>query len=686
VNGIYWGLHYFDERAIAGYGEAYFGGSKDDYDAIKTGNHNGGFITEATDGYMTTLPNGNVAAWRDLWNKHRAFATAPTVTQNGNPDNAAYYAMLGKNADGTRNPALPVLVDVDSLIDYMLVIFYSGDGDAPLSSFLQNNKANNWFALRSRTRLDMGFVFFNHDAEHTFGAPASNNDRTGPFPDPAVVGANSNQNNFAYSNPQWIFQDLAFSPEFRMRVADRAQKHFFNSGVMTTAVAQARMDAMAAQINLAVKAHSQRWGDSFRTPAFNASDWQSAVSLARNWLGGRESTVVQQLRNYRLTTTYAAGTAPLFPNTSAPTFSLPAGTVSGGQQLTITAPAGSIYYTLNGSDPRAVGGGSAGVLYAGPITFTQPVTIVKARARNGTEWSPLTEATYFADVVPARSSNHVVSEIHNHPAAPSTAESNAGFADSDEFEFLELMNISTANVNITGCFFADGIDFTAPNAVVAPGGRYVVARNSAAFQLRHGFAPDALYTQKLTNSGDHLWLKNAAGVTIRDFSYGVSGAWPSEPDGFGPSLVLKAPMSNPNHSDPANWRASSQLSPGSSDASTYAAWKTQNSVTSDTADGDHDGLGAFLEYAVGGSVNSPSTALLPTASRLNGNVMITIRRNLAADDVNHTIEASFDLTNWLTVIAPPSSRSTANGIETLSYAFPLATGPQRFFRVKFQAQ
>jgi hypothetical protein len=360
--------------------------------------------------------------------------------------------------------------------------------------------------------------------------------------------------------------------------------------------------------------------------------------------------------------------------------------VTGGQTLTITAPTGSIYYTTNGSDPRAVGGATAGTLYTGPITFTQPITNVKARARNGTEWSALTEGTYFANVIPASSSNLVVSEIHYHPAAATTAESNAGFADSDEFEFLELMNISAANVNFTGCFFADGIDFTAGNTVIAAGGRYVLARNSAAFQMRYGFAPNALYTQKLGNSGDHLLLKTSTGATIRDFSYGVSGQWPAEPDGTGPSLVLKAPQSNPNHSDPVNWRASNQLSPGSSDASAYAAWKTQNNVTSDTADGDHDGLGAFLEYAVGGSLTSQSTAFLPSATRSNGNVLITIHRNLAADDVTHTIEASFDLASWLPVSVPPTSRSSVNGVETITYAFPLVAGPQRFFRAKYQAQ
>ena len=679
LNGLYWGLYYFDERPVAGYGAAYFGGNKEDYDAIKTGNHVADFLTEATEGYLDTLPNGGVAAWRDLWNKHRAFATATGVTQAGNPDLAAYFAMLGRDATGARNPNLPVLVDIDSLIDYMLVIFYSGDGDAPLSSFLADNKANNWFALKNRNNPDMGFVFFNHDAEHTFGATSSRIDRTGPF-------NGTNQTNFAYSNPQWIFQDLAFSPEFRLRVADRAQKHFFNGGPMTTAVAQARMDAMAAQINLAVKAHSQRWGDRLKTPAFNATDWQNAVNAARSWLNGRENTVVQQLKNYRLTTSYTVGTAPLFPATAAPNFSLPPGSVAGGSSLAISAAAGTIYYTTNGTDPRAVGGAVAGTAYTGPIVITQAITTVKARARNGSEWSPLREGTYFADVVPANSSNLAISEINYHPAPPSSTETAAGYVDSDEFEFLEFMNISSSAVNLTGCYFADGIEFTAPNAVIPPAGRFVIARNSAAFQTRYHSVPDGIYAQKLGNSGDHLWLKQPGGATIRDFSYGVSSPWPAEPDGNGPSLVLRAPQTNPNHADPLQWRASAAVTPRGTDGSSYAAWKASNGVSDDLADDDHDGLGAFLEYAVGGALNADSNHLLPAATRSGSNLILTVRRNLVADDVTPAIQFSQNLIDWQVITPPVTSRQTSGGIETLTYTFPISTPLPRYYRARFLAQ
>ncbi len=682
LNGIYWGLYWFDERPSAGFGEAYFGGSKDDWDIVKTGNHVAGFVTEATDGYFDQMPNpagGTMnAPWRELWNKHRAFATAPGVTQSGNSDLAAYFNMLGRNADGTRNPALPVLVNEDSLIDYMLCIFYTGDGDAPLSSFLSNDRANNWFAMRSRV-TDQGFIFINHDAEHTLGAGSSQNDRTGPF-------NGGNQTNFAYSNPQWIFQDLAFSPEFRMRVADRAHKHLFNSGAMTPAVAQARMDALSAKINLAVRGHSMRWGDTARTPAFNATDWQNAVTGARNYLSNRHTTIVNQLRAYNLTTAYGDATAPLYPLTNAPTFSQHGGNVAGGYNLTISAPAGTIYYTTNGTDPRAIGGAIVGTTYSAALVLTQPTVTVKSRARSaGGEWSAITEATFFADVVPASNANIVFSEIHYHPAAPASPD----ITDSDEFEFLELTNISASSVNLTGAYFATGIDYTFPTTVLAPGSRLLLARNAAKYTERYGGAPYGIYTGRLSNSGENLTLRAPDLVTdIRVCSYSVTAPWPTEADGFGPSLVLKNPATNPNHSLAASWRASADVTPGGTDFTGYAAWKTTHGITSDSDDTDGDGLTALLEYALSGSPTGGSTAQLPTTIRnSDGTFTFIFRRALVADDVVHTIQETAALSvPFAPAAATLVSRTSAGGVETNIYTIPASASSQRYFRVHLQMQ
>jgi hypothetical protein len=606
LNGLYWGLYYFDERVAAGYGEAYFGGNADDYDVVKTANHNGGFATEATSGYLETQPlvggGTTTAAWKLLWNKARALAAAPTT--------AAYFEILGKNPDGTRNPAFPVLVDETSLIDYLLTIFYTGDGDAPLSWFLGDERANNWFCLKNRNNNDQGFTFYTHDAEHTLGAGASQNDRTGPWPsNPAAA---TNQNNFLYSNPQWLFQDLCASPEFRIKVADRAHRHFFNGGVMTTTNSQARIDDLAGQINLAVKAHAQRWGST----SLNATQWSTAVAGARGWLTGRTETVVQQLRNYRLTSALAVGSAPLYPNVVAPVFNQHGGNIPASFGLSMTStdvPAGTIYFTTDGTDPRAIEGAVTGTAYASSVTINATTT-VKARTLLAGTWSALTEAEFLVDVTPATNLNLVISEIHYHPVDLTPTEATglsatdlAAYADSDVFEFIELTNLSTSNINLSGATFTAGISYTFPDSsIFPPGGKILLVKNAAAFALRYGngIVPNGVYGGKLSNNGETITLTSTFGAVLASLTYVGAG----DSDGGGPSLVLTRPEDH--NYDTAHQRSSIQTNgnPGASDSLRL--------TVSPTGDADLDGFQALVEYALGTSDNNGSQMpTTPSSSR-----------------------------------------------------------------------
>jgi hypothetical protein len=61
---------------------------------------------------------------------------------------------------------------------------------------------------------------------------------------------------------------------------------------------------------------------------------------------------------------------------------------------------------------------------------------------------------------PASAANLAISEVMYHPAAPTASEQSAGynFPDAqDEFEFVELLNISVASVNLTGARFLRGL-------------------------------------------------------------------------------------------------------------------------------------------------------------------------------------------------------------------------------------
>ena len=98
------------------------------------------------------------------------------------------HAGESSGPEGVRDASMPVLLDIDNLIDEMLVVFFVGDGDAVLSSFLGHNQPNNWWGSRRRNGQE-GFRFFIRDSEHSLGAPSWVVDQTGPW-------SGSNQNSF----------------------------------------------------------------------------------------------------------------------------------------------------------------------------------------------------------------------------------------------------------------------------------------------------------------------------------------------------------------------------------------------------------------------------------------------------------------------------------------------------------
>jgi hypothetical protein len=135
----------------------------------------------------------------------------------------------------------------------------------------------------------------------------------------------------------------------------------------------------------------------------------------------------------------------------------------------------------------------------------------------------------------------------------------------DLFEYVELANMGSAVLDLTGASFTAGISFTFGSFQIQPGERITVARELTAFAARYGGAGGRVignFTGRLDNSGERLTLVDASGQMIFSFAYGSSGAWPGRPDGSGGSLELANLSGNPDDSE--NWRASSEFygSPG----------------------------------------------------------------------------------------------------------------------------
>ena len=469
---------------------------------------------------------------------------------------------------------------------------------------------------------------------------------------------------------------------------------------MTDANVLARFNAFAAIIDTAIWGESARWGDAQREPPFLRADWLAANQRMFNFITfgttansgtGRVNKLIQQLRGYD------SGTKPLYPLTNAPVFSQHGGGIpAAGTSITMTqsnAGATTLYYTLDATDPRMVGGAvRPGALpYSAPVALNAWTTTVKARVLNGSEWSALNEAVFIRSTSPPPL--HIV-EILAHPAGPGAAEIAAGFSDKDDFEFIELMNTGTEPLNVRDIRFSQGIAATLSDTTLAPGARAVLVRNRAAFQFRFGAGPRVLgeYVGSLDDGGERLAILSALGATITDFSYNNIGPWPSGLTGG--SIVLRAPALDP--ALPANWRNSAAPggSPGGSDSTSFGAWKLQNGVASDTIDTDGDGLLPLAEYASGGAPGTSDAAQNPTATvaTLPGvppanYVLFSFLWRRGADDIMPTIQQSTNLTTW--VSAPAEISSTAaqpdgTDLVTLKTVPFTPGGPPVFLRLRWQ--
>jgi hypothetical protein len=351
VNGVYWGLYNPSERPDAAFAADYIGGSKEDWDVL---NQDG-------------VTDGNGTAWNTMLSLADAVANAPTEADR----TAAYQRIQGNNPDGSDNPAYPAYLDVDSLIDYMLLNIFTGNADWP---------HRNWYAGRLRADDGVGtdatgFKFFTWDAESALDLWADvNTNRTG-----VNVG------------PAQPYDRLRASADFRARFAERVQTHLFGNGALSTAANKARMQAVTDQIDRAIVAESARWGDQHRDPPYTRADWAADLdSLVRagGYFDRRWPIVLSQLR--------AAG---LYGAVDAPAFSPGGGQVQPGTQLNLSGATGTIYYTLDGSDPRLPGGGvnpSAASLVVGGGSIVARGSVWKY-LDNGSDQATAWRATDFVD-------------------------------------------------------------------------------------------------------------------------------------------------------------------------------------------------------------------------------------------------------------------------------------------------
>ena len=571
INGQYWGLFNPTERPNHAFAATYFGGDKENWDAINSG----------------SPVNGDTAAWNTMISLATAVNTANVAASD-----AAYQQLQGNDADGSESPTREDYLDVDNLIDYMIVNLYGGNTDWP---------HKNYWVGRERGPASTGFKFFMWDAEWSMG-----------------IQSNVNTNQVGVSNgvaqPYGL---LRANAEFRLTFADRLQRHFFNGGALYVDpnfpawdpthpernVPAARYATLADQIEQAIVGESARWGDmGSATPRTHATWDAQRDSLLASYFPQRSQVVLNQFR--------AAG---LYPATESPQFVVNGvpqhgGSFAVGAQLLMQNPnaggSGVVYVTLDGSDPRqydwtthqASVAPSATALAPGvSIGLTDTVT-ARARIRRDLggglfEWSALTEATFSPILSDLR-----ITEVHYHPAAATPEEFSIDptFTDND-FEFVELRNIGTGAINLSGAALTDGVTFSfagSPVTSLTAGERVVVVSNLAAFNVRYADQLDGIrvageYSGSLNNAGERVVLSDAFGATLTAFAF--DDDWYAHTDGEGFSLTVVDEIDRlADLNQATNWRPSQRTggSPGSGDAASVPGAVIIHEVQSHTPDAD----------------------------------------------------------------------------------------------------
>jgi len=493
INGVYWGLYNTTERPDASFAASYFGGEKADYFATNHGIERG---------------EDHISGDSSRFDTMMSMAQAQNIEFPGN-----YETFKG-------------LCDVTNFADYTIVFWFSGFGD---------NIDNNWYGgMRNEPLIGEvppeGFMMYMWDAEAMF--------------QPDFVGPDNHE--VPWVPPYYftmtghtivdIWNALRENSDFMMLFADRIYKHCFNDGALTDDNAQARWNTITDDINDASICELARWPDG---GGYNAGPGGNANIAPPDHIDmtGFVDIFMTALDSW----------GGLYPTIDPPTFSQRGGQVPVGFGLTMSNPNGSgtIYYTLDGSDPReAVTGNAVGMAYGGTVTLNESRQ-VKARVLNGGEWSALDEVTFSVGLV---ADSLRITEIMYHPEDGNDPNN----------EFIELMNVGGGGINLNLVRFTDGIDFTFPSLLLVPNARVIVTKDGMSFIVRYPsfsglWAGD--YTGSLNNGGEGIKLEDALGQTIHDFEY--KDGWRSITDGNDFSLTIIDASADVNSwSEKDSWRPS----------------------------------------------------------------------------------------------------------------------------------
>ena len=300
-----------------------------------------------------------------------------------------------------------------------------------------------------------------------------------------------------------------------------------------------------------------------------------------------------------------------------------------------------------------------------PVGAT-PLTLTAYNHHGAQVGSDTITVTNTSPVDLANATNTIISELHYHPADPSAAENAAGFTDADLFEFVELTNTGTTEIDLTNVAFTDGITFSfhpppplSPPASASSSSPIKPPSNSATAPAPPLIA--GTYTGNLRNSGESVRLEAADTSPIADFTYGESSPWPDAADGAGYSLVF----TGDDPTDPLDWRSSATLGgdPGAGSSTPYTG-------------------GDLIDYALA----SPTLVTEVGDSEF----LLSAHVNLAAEGVSLEMQFATDLDTWTSASGEDLVSRVNHGDGTATWIFrtrlPTVENQRQFVRIKMSLQ
>lgn len=196
LNGQYWGQYHLRERWDAEMASNYFGGKKEDYDAISANNSGSEF--------QTGKPYDGTA---DFWNETRSLISGPDPFLNASKH-----------------------IDIANVIDFML-LWTSGECESEFRSFGSRSQEVPFkFMIRDPDGfLPRGGWSSSHPVTHNGPLRAMTELRTGG------------------------------NPDYNILLADRIHKHYFNNGAMTAEASTERLRKRFEEMRPGFAAEARRW-------------------------------------------------------------------------------------------------------------------------------------------------------------------------------------------------------------------------------------------------------------------------------------------------------------------------------------------------------------------------------------------------------------------------------------------